>query len=189
MAPPQTGRCFPSWLWTAALAGRSDGEFNITRSSPCLSPSRCSSMGNDPLPAFVPIITPLPLLRCGFVKPNCKSAWLRLLAIGAEGSRRTFTTRGESSFALQALDAPRTKTAPKKRQSRIIKNRLFPGSPITSATNPPVPSHRAPENTWPARDTFAPWLHTSRKPRCGRRHGRPAWCAVRRCRRPRRSPF
>ena len=59
---------------------------------------------------------------------------------------------------------------------------------LTSAANPPAPSHRVRENTWPARDTSAPRPHTSRRPRCGRKRGRPAWYAVRRCRRPRRSP-
>jgi hypothetical protein len=111
---------FPAWFRT--LSGRSEGEFRMIRSSPCLSASRCRSVGNELLPAFVPTITPLPLLRCGLVRPNCKSAWLRLLANGADGSRRTWTTMGlESSLFLQAIEMPRTKRTPNRKYIRIIK--------------------------------------------------------------------
>jgi hypothetical protein len=67
---------------------------------------------------------------------------------------------------------------------------LTPNSPQlpTSAANPPAPSHRARENTWPAPDTSEPRPRTLHKPRCGRKHGPPAWCAARKCRRLRRSP-
>ncbi len=161
----------------------------MTMSSPGLSASRWRSIGNELLPAFVPTITTLPLLRCGLVKPNCKSAWLRLLANRADGSRRTWTTIGrESSLFLQAIDMPSTKRTPNRKHCRIIKlpNKL---DKFTSAANPPAPSHRARENTWPAPDTSAPPPHTSHRPRFGRKHAPQAWCAVRRCRRPRRSPF
>jgi hypothetical protein len=60
---------------------------------------------------------------------------------------------------------------------------------LTSAANPPAPSHHARGNTWPALDTSAPRPHTWRKPRCDRKHVPPVWYAARRCRRPRRNPF
>src|ERR1700678_1393536 len=48
----------------------------------------------------------------------------------------------------------------------------------TSAASPRAPSHHARENTSPAPDTSAPRPHTLHRPRCGRKHVRPAWCAV-----------
>ncbi len=99
------------------LSERSDGEVSMTQSSSCLSASRCKRRGNEPLPTFVATITSLPLLKCGFVRPNCKSAWLRFFANGADGSRRTCSTRGE--FSLQAKEAPKATRAPHRRHILI----------------------------------------------------------------------
>ncbi len=59
---------------------------------------------------------------------------------------------------------------------------------LTAATNPPVRARRGRGNILPARGTLRRRLRTWRMPRCDRRRVRRAWCAARRCRRPRRSP-
>ncbi len=176
----------PMWSRTATVSGRSDAAFNISRSSRA-SLSRRTSVGYE-LPSFVATIIHFPLLRRSFDKPNCKSPCLMFLANGDDGSRRTCTmTGGGSSLFLQVMDRPRTSNIPKRKHSPRIKP-LNKSATSTSAANPPAPLHRARGNTWPARDTSAPRLRTSHKPRYGRKHARPAWCAARRYKPPQRSP-
>ena len=141
----------------------------------------------------------LPTLYCS-TKINDRFAVREFLDQPACASTLKVSTYNAIRRAWLHGDSENGSTASKRGPSTFLKvfsiashQRMLPfitciWARAIALANPPALSHPSLANTSPARDTSAPPLHTSHKPRCGRRNVPPVPSSTPRCKRLRRNP-